>query len=197
MIMVNEIIDISKGGKLLFSSGNVNKIGVLCSTGNRFRDESSCKACHEFKCPAYYDENEWIDMLNDAYSFIKSSDAACVTSLQQDGCPFSRTMLSLLFEGFDVMWFGTFLTSQKVTDIKANKNACVLFSDNVGYKSVTLKGEIDIFTDYESKKNIWRDGFERYYPDGINEKDYCALRFTAKMISYYYRIKEWKFVLME
>lgn len=192
--MVNELLDISSC-RSLFLSQNINKIKINCPTGNSFRDKSNCRVCHEYKCPIFYDDKDWIEMINDAYSLIKTSKIAYLTSLQQTGEPFSRTMLNLFVDGLDVVWFGTFLTSRKVIDFKTNKKACILYSDNSEYKSVTMVGEIDIFTDYESKKKIWRDGFEMYYPNGIGERDYCALKFSTKSISYYHGIKEWKFLL--
>lgn len=33
-------------------------------------------------------------------------------------------------------------------------------------------------TDREHKAMPWKDGFEIYYPQGIDDEDYCILKFT-------------------
>ena len=43
-----------------------------------------------------------------------------------------------------------------------------------------LLGTMEVLTDDESKRMIWREGDEIYYSKGITDPDYCVLRFTAQ-----------------
>jgi len=33
---------------------------------------------------------------------------------------------------------------------------------------------------------LWREGDEIYYPKGVDDEDYCVLRFTAETVNYYH-----------
>jgi general stress protein 26 len=48
-----------------------------------------------------------------------------------------------------------------------------------------LKGMLEVLTDAASKEMIWKDGDTMYYPGGVNDPDYCVLRFTASSGRYY------------
>ena len=41
-------------------------------------------------------------------------------------------------------------------------------------------------TDHETKASLWRDGFEIYYPKGVDDEDYCVYQFTAETVNYYH-----------
>ena len=42
-----------------------------------------------------------------------------------------------------------------------------------------LKGTMQVLTDPETKKRIWRTGDTMFYKKGVDDPDYCVLRFTA------------------
>jgi len=48
-----------------------------------------------------------------------------------------------------------------------------------GFKSIMLRGTMEVLTDAKSKKMIWREGDEQYYPGGVTDSNYCVLKFTA------------------
>jgi general stress protein 26 len=41
-------------------------------------------------------------------------------------------------------------------------------------------GRMKVCTDHESKAFLWREGDELYYPKGVDDDDYCVLKFTAE-----------------
>ena len=43
-----------------------------------------------------------------------------------------------------------------------------------------LTGVVEVCADQETKDFLWRDGFEKYYPKGATDPDYCVFRFTAQ-----------------
>ena len=43
-----------------------------------------------------------------------------------------------------------------------------------------LIGNMQVLTDMHHKKMLWREGFEKYYPDGVDTENYCILKFTAQ-----------------
>lgn len=60
-----------------------------------------------------------------------------------------------------------------------NPKAAVYLCNTEEYKGLMLQGIMEVLTDRKHKEMLWRDGFEMYYPNGINDEDYCVLRFTA------------------
>jgi general stress protein 26 len=60
-----------------------------------------------------------------------------------------------------------------------------------------LKGTMEVLQDNKSKKMIWRDGDEMYYPKGATDADYCVLRFTAQNGRFYSNFKSDNFEVEE
>lgn len=42
-----------------------------------------------------------------------------------------------------------------------------------------------MLTDEKHKKMIWQEGDTMYYSKGVNDPDYCVLKFTTKSIRVY------------
>jgi general stress protein 26 len=53
---------------------------------------------------------------------------------------------------------------------------------------LTLTGTIEILHDPKSRQQLWREGFERYYLQGVDDPDYSVLRFTARRGQYYHKL---------
>jgi len=64
----------------------------------------------------------------------------------------------------------------------------VYFVDFSDWMGLMLLGTMDVLTDSQSRKRLWRDGYEQYYPLGIDDPDYTVLRFTAESANYYYQL---------
>ena len=58
-----------------------------------------------------------------------------------------------------------------------------------------LSGKIEIETDLEIKRQIWQDGWERYYPQGPTDPDYTVLRLRPLLARGWYQGKPFKFKL--
>lgn len=52
---------------------------------------------------------------------------------------------------------------------------------------------MEVPQDGKSKKMIWRDGDEMYYPKSVTGPDYCVLKFTAQGGRYYSNFKSENF----
>lgn len=58
-----------------------------------------------------------------------------------------------------------------------------------------LVGKMEILTDEETKKEIWRTGDTMFYKKGVTDPDYCVLKFTAQNGRHYRDLKTESFVL--
>jgi len=119
-------------------------------------------------------------------NIIDKQKTAFIGSIDNEGFPNIKAMLQpRKREGILTLWFTTNTSSMRVAQFLKNNKACVYFCDTRFFKGVMLRGTMEVLTDTDSKKDIWRDGDEIYYPQGVTDSDYCVLRFTAIDGRYY------------
>ena len=58
-----------------------------------------------------------------------------------------------------------------------------------------LIGHMEVCTDREHKAMLWKDSDKIYYPNGIDDEDYCVLKFTAQKGNYYHGLQNDTFVI--
>lgn len=87
--------------------------------------------------------------------------------------------------GVRELWFTSKTSSMRTTHYRANPKACAYFCDRRFFRGVMLKGEMEVLTGPEIKREIRREGDERYYPGGVDDPDYCVLHFIATVGRHY------------
>jgi len=103
-----------------------------------------------------------------------------------DGFPNIKAMLKMENEGLKTVWLSTNTSSRRVAQLLCAPKACLYFVDMERWMGLMLVGEMEVLQDAESRQRLWRDGFERYYPQGVTDPDYTVLRFTARWGNYYH-----------
>ncbi|MFX1483500.1 MAG: pyridoxamine 5'-phosphate oxidase family protein [Promethearchaeota archaeon] len=115
---------------------------------------------------------------------------AYVTTVDEKGFPQTRAMFNLrnkerypklipLFakrQDDFMMLFSTNTSSNKVTEIRARPAASVYYCKPEATQGVMFGGEFEVVEDLTLKKEIWHDGWERYYPTGYDDPDHTVLR---------------------
>ena len=77
----------------------------------------------------------------------------------------------------------------RVSQYRENPKASIYFYDKRFFRGVMLKGTMEVLEDADAKEMIWHDGDTMYYPGGLNDPDYCVLKFTAQSGRYYSNFK--------
>ncbi len=127
-------------------------------------------------------------------NLIDRAGVSIISSIDEEGFPNSKAMLPpRKREGIKHLFFTTGTPSMRVKQYTGNPKACVYFFDKRFYRGVMLRGTMKILHDSKTKKLIWRDGDELYYPKGVTDPDYCVLRFTAQNGRYYSNFKSENF----
>lgn len=127
----------------------------------------------------------------DIWEFVKKQKTAFISSVDENGFPVTRAMLSpRAIQGND-LYFSTNTSSSKVKQYLANNQACVYFYERgrFKYQGVTIKGTMAVCTDQPTKDKIWRFGDKLFYKQGVTDPDYCVLKFTAREAEYYCNFK--------
>lgn len=123
-----------------------------------------------------------------ALALATRSNIAMLGTVDDNGHPNIRAMIKMENQGLKEIWFTTNTSSRKIPQLKNNSKACVYFVDLDKWMGVMLTGTVDILQDSDSRHRCWREGFEKYYPKGVNDPDYSVLRFTAHWGKYYYAL---------
>ena len=120
---------------------------------------------------------------------IEKSNFCMLGTNGEDGFPNIKGMTNLKHEGLKKIWFSTNTSSKRVQQLRKDNRACVYYVDEKPFKGLMLVGTIEILQDIESKKMLWTEGAEVYYPQGVEDPDYSVLYFTAERGNYYYALK--------
>ena len=126
---------------------------------------------------------------------VARSDIAIVATIDAGGRPDARAMMKTEAEGLERLWFTTNTSSEKVAHLEVNPKVCVYFIDFEKWEGLTLLGTADVLQDRPSRERLWREGFERYYPEGVDDPDYSIVRFTGERAKYYHGLQKKSFDL--
>jgi general stress protein 26 len=114
-------------------------------------------------------------------------------SAEINGQPYIKAML-VNHRKNNVFYFDSNNSSVRVTQWAENPKACVYFYAAPFYKGVMLTGVMEIINDLDLKKKHWKPSMKFVY-SGVDDPDYCILKFTAKNGRYYEGLKSTDFTL--
>lgn len=119
-------------------------------------------------------------------NLIDKQNICFISSVDGDGFPNTKAMLPpRRREGIRTFYFTTNTSSMRVAQYHQNSKACIYFYDRRFFRGVMLRGSMAVLEDYASRAMVWREGDTLYYERGVNDPDYCVLRFTAQTGRYY------------
>ena len=124
--------------------------------------------------------------------FISRQKVSFICSVDGDGYPNVKAMLMpRKRNGLKEFWFSTNTSSMRVRQYQENPRASIYFYHKglIRYEGVMLKGTMEVLTDRETREMIWRKGDTVFYRKGVNDPDYCVLKFTAETGRHYRDLK--------
>lgn len=123
-------------------------------------------------------------------NLIDQQSICYVGSVDAEGFPNIKAMMApRVRKGIRVLYFTTNLSSARVKQFRENPKAAVYFCDRRFYRGVMLTGMMEVQTDDDIRRRIWRDGDTKYYSGGVSDPDYCVLCFTAEKGRFYGNFK--------
>lgn len=124
------------------------------------------------------------EAVKQALDIIEKSRHCLLGTNGEDGYPNIKTMSYRKHEGLDTIWLHTDASSRRVQQLKRDNRACIYYLDEKLGRGLMLVGDIEVLQDLESKKIIWTEEQNQYYPLGIEDPEYTVLRFTVKWVNY-------------
>lgn len=105
--------------------------------------------------------------------------------LDAEGHPAIRRVFCVWHRGLGRHLISTNTSSGHVARLREDDRACLYFSDSERFEGLCLTGRCLARREREFRELLWNDGDEKYYPQGIDDEDYCVLEFVADRGSYY------------
>ena len=122
--------------------------------------------------------SEIMDLVNRSlFAVIGYTDAADRQNVRKVFCVWHK--------GLGRHLISTNTSSSHVQSLRKNGNSCFYFSDDSTFEGLCLFGRTVIHHERMFRELLWNDGDEKYYPNGIDDQDYCILEFVAESGRYY------------
>lgn len=108
---------------------------------------------------------------------LKDFDSAILVTRAEGGELRGRPMaLAKIEEGGDI-FFATSLNNETVREIEADQRVVVTVQGKLKFASVS--GRAHIMRDRALIKQLWREGWKLWFPDGPDDPSLCLIRFDA------------------
>lgn len=117
-----------------------------------------------------------------ATQIVAQAQVITVASVDENGYPRPVAMVKLKDEQ-GAIYVSTGTTSAKTNHFKANPKAGVSIVE--GGNSIVYTGEMEIVTDEALKRSLWGDWMLDHFPGGVDDPEYCVLKFTPKAATYW------------
>ena len=134
-------------------------------------------------------------MKEEMTAFIQKQKTAFVASVDEEGFPNIKAMfMPRKIEG-NCFYFSTNTSSMRAQQFLKNEKASIYFyqRSRYRYEGLMLTGKMEVLQDPEIKKEIWRPGDTMFYKQGVDDPDYCVLKFTAEKGRHYCDLKSESF----
>lgn len=122
--------------------------------------------------------------------FIKRQKTSILSSVDEDGYPWSRALIQPRFIDGNDIYFATYSSSNKVKHYRNNSKASVYFFEKgKDFQGVMIKGTMEVLTDQETKDRFWLPFYKRFYKRGVTDSEYCILKFTCSEAKWFSNFK--------
>ena len=117
-----------------------------------------------------------------AAHMVAAAQVITVASIDENGYPRPVTLVKLKAPNEEI-YFCTGTSSAKTAHFRANPKAGISIVE--GDNSVVYTGEMEIVTDQNVKQSLWDDWMLPHIPGGVDDPEYCVLKFTPKSSLYW------------
>jgi len=119
-------------------------------------------------------------LIQTADSIIKNAYYTTLITLDSEHQPRARIVEPFLPKNEYIIWIATNPKSRKVAQLKQNSATTLHYFDKTKLAYVSLMGNAFLVNDSTTKNEIWKDGWEKFYPN--KEKDYLLIKFVPETL---------------
>lgn len=111
--------------------------------------------------------------------------------------PCIKAMMKTAHEGLKTFWFCSNVSSKRAGQLEDDPGACLYFADEETFEGLMLSGTARVLRDAEILGRFWQPEMVRYYPDGVDDRDYCVIEFSAETGNYYHGLENRDFSIID
>ena len=119
-------------------------------------------------------------MTREMMLLINGSLFANLGYVDENGKPNIRRVYCTWHKGMGGHLISTNTSSRHVQSLLKNGEACLYFENSERFKGICLNGRAIVHFEKEYKEMLWMEGDEAYYPNGVEDEDYCVIEFIAE-----------------
>ncbi len=123
--------------------------------------------------------------LQEINRLVNDNIFASLGFLDGDGNPSIRRVFCRWHKGIGRHYISTNTSSMHIQQLLKDNRACLYFDNCKTFEGVCFTGKAIVHLDHDHKAFIWDDGDVKYYPDGVDDEDYCVIEFIAESGRYY------------
>ena len=123
--------------------------------------------------------------LSEIDKLVKESVFANIGFLDKNGNPGIRRVFCTWHKGLRGHLISTNTSSLHTQELLKNNRACLYFDNCQTFQGVCFTGTVTVHFEHEYKAMLWNEGDEKYYPNGVDDEDYCIIEFMADYGRYY------------
>ena len=116
---------------------------------------------------------------------IKNVKYATLTTLDANQRLHGRPMYTCEPGNDGALWFFSEKDAQKITEIKANEQVGLGYSDIDNAVYVTIAGTGAVVDDKEKIKELWREDFRGFFPKGTDDPNLTLIRVDIESGEYW------------
>ena len=129
------------------------------------------------------DHNEEIKKLRE---LVKDIDTGMLTTIDEDGTLHSRPMSTNgEIEADGSLWFFTYASSHKVTEVEQHQQVNVSFSAPNKQRYVSMSGTAQLVQDRSKIEELWKPQLQAWFPKGLDEPDIALLKVNVQKAEYW------------
>lgn len=117
-----------------------------------------------------------------AAALVAAAQIVTLASIDENGYPRPVALVKLK-DNQGAIYMATGNSSAKTAHFRANSKAGISIVE--GENSVVYTGDIEIVTDSAVKKSLWDDWMLPHFPGGVEDPEYCVLKFTPRSYTYW------------
>lgn len=122
-------------------------------------------------------DNDKERLLKKAEEVLARCEDVTVASVNAEGFPRPVPVSIMKTAGFNEVWMSTGADSIKTIEFQANPKAGLCYSSNGD--SVAMRGKVEVVTDDELRKEMWKDWMINHFTNGPTDPNYVLLKFLG------------------
>lgn len=135
------------------------------------------------------------DIFKQASDMVNACEVGSFSALDENGYPNVATRSRVKSNGIMEIYFSTDTSGNMANSILRNAKSSVCFRTDGD--NISLVGKSEIVTDMAVKKNLWLDWFINHFSGGVEDPEYCVIKFTTERVSMWVDRKVYKFSIDE